>query len=86
VSMGHGFTIRVISTSNKGMMVTIKHDGMKRPVTRHLQRKGQTYTGKAPFGVEMFIAYHVNIVGDLQAVDNHKEIFVISGSVLKHAA
>lgn len=69
VSAGHDFEVRVISISNKGMMVAIKHPSQKHPVTRHLQKKGNFYTGKAPFGAGHFVEYHVNIVGDLQSKD-----------------
>jgi hypothetical protein len=66
VSAGNDFTIRVISTSAKGLMVTIKHPAMKAPVTRHLRQKSKgLYTGRAPFGADLFIEYHVNIVGEV---------------------
>ncbi len=76
VSAGHGFDVRVISISNKGMMVSIKHASQKHPVTRHLQKKGNVYTGKAPFGASHFIEYHVNIVGDLKSRENESPAMI----------
>jgi hypothetical protein len=68
VSAGHGFSVQAISISKKGMMVTVSHPKMKKPVTRHLLRKNGIYTGRAPFGAETFIEYKVTIAGDLQVV------------------
>lgn len=65
VNAGHGFSVKPVSFGKNGMMVTVSHPSMKKPVTRHLLRKNGIFTGRAPFGTEIFIEYKVTNAGDL---------------------